>query len=141
MPTKKDSPLYWRWKEMRYRCQRPKNQDYPRYGGRGIKVDPSWEIFENFARDVGMPPTPEHTLDRIDNDKDYCKENCRWATVVEQARNRWSAKGCKKGHPWTEESTGITHNGKALSRICLICRKDWETKRRTKPTTPSEGER
>lgn len=82
-------PLYMTWASMRYRCEDPDNPSYPRYGGRGITVCQSWsESFEAFALDMGLPPTPEHTLDRRNNNEGYSKDNCRWATRTEQCLNR-----------------------------------------------------
>lgn len=80
------SRAYGVWQAMRDRCTNKNRADYHRYGGRGIKVCKRWESFTNFLEDMGHPPERK-TLDRIDNDKGYCKRNCRWATRKEQVYN------------------------------------------------------
>jgi hypothetical protein len=81
-------PIYTIWQELRYRCSNPNKKHYSYYGGRGIKVCKDWdESFDAFLKDMGERPSPEHSIDRIDPDGDYCKENCRWATKSEQSRN------------------------------------------------------
>ena len=76
------------WRGMWRRCTSQKCADFPNYGGRGIRVDERWRDHETFARDMGPRPTPEHTLDRVDNDGDYTPSNCRWATRKEQSLNK-----------------------------------------------------
>lgn len=80
-------PLYATWCNMRARCDNSKHPAYKNYGGRGIFYDPRWAVFPNFLEDVGEKPYPEATLDRINNDGPYTKENCRWAERSVQRRN------------------------------------------------------
>lgn len=82
-------PLYDIWNTMRQRCYNPKATGFKRYGGRGIKVCDRWlESFWNFVNDIGPRPSPEHSVDRRENDGDYAPDNCHWATRIQQARNR-----------------------------------------------------
>lgn len=81
-------PLYWTYMDMIYRCYRPTHKRYADYGGRGITVCDRWrDDFWNYVADVGERPSGL-TLDRRDNDGPYNPQNCRWATVSEQNRNR-----------------------------------------------------
>jgi len=77
---------YLIWSEMRSRCNNPKHKDFKNYGGRGITVCESWNQFKNFLDDMGERP-PRRSLDRTDNNGNYEKGNCRWATQKEQCRN------------------------------------------------------
>lgn len=76
------------WCMMKARCYNPSNKDYYNYGQRGILMDEKWRnSFEAFYSDMGPKPKGKYSIDRIDNSKGYFKENCRWATDKEQARN------------------------------------------------------
>lgn len=95
------TPVYITWMLMRQRCNNPNHPGYHNYGGRGIKVCPQWDDFEQFFADMGERPV-EKTLDRIDVNRDYCPENCQWATRIQQANNK-------------RENIVISYDGKTLT--------------------------
>jgi hypothetical protein len=93
------SAEYGIWSAMKRRCYNTHCQDYPSYGGRGIKVCEAWLKFENFYADMGPRPSSAHSIDRLDNNGDYEPGNCRWSTPIAQARN-------------TRRNVRLTFNGK-----------------------------
>ncbi len=88
---------YRAWKHMKKRCNNPNTEGYHDYGGRGITYDPRWENFSNFLEDMGHPATHDLSLDRKNTNDNYCKENCRWATKIEQSINKRKYKNNTSG--------------------------------------------
>lgn len=86
---KNESRPHYIWRSMRDRCLNPNTKSWARYGGRGITVCQRWEeSFDNFWEDMKDGYEPHLQLDRKDNDKGYNKNNCRWVTPIENARNK-----------------------------------------------------
>lgn len=83
-----DSRMYGIWKSMKQRCTNPNDGDYQNYGGRGIKLCKEWYNFQNFYNDMKDGYRDDLTINRIDNDGDYCKENCNWISNKEQQNNK-----------------------------------------------------
>jgi hypothetical protein len=97
------SSEYLAWSNMISRCENPKHKSFPGYGGRGISVCGQWrKSFAKFLADMGARPSTDHSLDRIDNNGNYCPENCRWATRRQQHRNK-------------RNNRILTHDGRSLS--------------------------
>lgn len=104
---------YSTWLSMRQRCTNPHYQYYYLYGGKGIKVCERWNDYDLFIKDMGKKPGRNYSIERIDSDKDYCPENCRWATPKEQANNtsrnvKITYKGVTKTKAQWAEYIGIT---------------------------------
>jgi hypothetical protein len=84
------TPFYIAWLNMKARCENTNKKEYKHYGGRGIKVCDKWKNFEIFYEDMYSSYKRGLTLDRIDVNGNYCKENCRWITIQEQSNNKRS---------------------------------------------------
>ena len=93
---------YNTWVHLKARCRNPRDKYYKDYGGRGITYDPRWNSFNAFWEDMKDGYQDNLSIDRIDNNGDYCKENCRWATMKEQQANK---------RPSKTTAILITHNG------------------------------
>ena len=111
------------WKRMRQRCYVENTTGYEYYGGRGITVCDRWlkgengiGPFECFFADMGLRPSPKHSLDRKDNEKNYTPENCHWATKAQQVRNR-------------RNTRTVIFNGRTISlgELAEMNNLNWET--------------
>lgn len=134
---------YESWRGMRRRCEERNNKDWPRYGGRGIRVCPRWSEwykgFLNFLADMGRRPEGT-TLGRINNSGHYEPSNCRWETSHEQDNNRRS----NTLIAWNGETKTVTQWARAYGvKTQLVfdrLRLGWELERAlTSPKTKARG--
>ena len=133
------SRIYRIWRGMMRRCTYPNAVNYAHYGGRGITVCKRWRKFDNFLKDMGEPPL-RHQIDRIDNDKGYCKSNCRWVTRKANGQNKRNNRlitfrGCKQcTAAWAEEA------GIKLQTLHERLRRGWSIEEAlTRPAKAREG--
>jgi len=132
---RKHSHEYWIWNSMIQRTTNPKNSGFKNYGGRGVGVCGSWATFDNFFSDMGIRPSDKHSLERMDNNAGYSKENCRWATRVEQNSNRrntrfFTANGKTKHLAEWARELGVSH-ATIINRI----KRGWDVEKAV--TTPA----
>lgn len=123
------APEYHVWVSIKQRCLNSKEPGFRFYGGRGIKVCERWMRFEHFYADMGPRPSPELSIDRINNDGDYEPGNCRWATSKQQKRNqRRNRIVTHDGRQMTIaeacELTGMTH-----ALVSERLKRGWSTER------------
>lgn len=115
--------IHKEWRGIQHRCKNPSASHYENYGGRGIRVCEEWKGTEGFIRFYNWSMengyTDEMTIDRIDNDKGYSPDNCRWVSHMENCHNRGARKGSKTNVP------GVTirelANGKVSYRVNITC--------------------
>jgi len=120
------TPTYKSWDKMIQRCSNPKSEGYELYGGRGITVCDEWKDFANFISDMGERPSNLHSIDRIDTNGNYKKENCRWATSFIQANNtRRNTKIEYNGHVYTIAELARIYNVKYDTLYCRIMVFKW----------------
>lgn len=87
--VRKRTPEYTTWLGIKDRCRNPNSASYCRYGALGIKVSEEWmDSYEAFLRDMGRRPSKDHSIERVDGNKGYERDNCVWATRKQQNRNR-----------------------------------------------------
>lgn len=137
--------FYRIWQSMKTRCENPNHEAFHRYGGRGIRFDPKWKSFDSFKEDmyetylahVKEFGEKDTSINRTDNNKNYSKENCEWATKKEQSLN-------------TKTSRYISFNGETLNitlwakrigmnkqTLCERFKKGWSVEKAL--TTPLAG--
>ncbi len=123
------SPEYSAWAHMIQRCINPACDEFKNYGARGIGVDAHWREFPQFLADMGRRPSPRHSIERIDNNQGYSKENCKWATMAEQARNT------RRNRPITFQGRTqlmidwVAELGKPKSTLTMRLRRGWSVER------------
>ena len=96
--TAEDNKLRSIWYNMKRRCDNKDNDFYPNYGGRGITYDSSWEDFDNFKKDMEAGFSVGMSLERVDVNKGYCKDNCSWIDIKDQAKNRTKPRNNSSGY-------------------------------------------
>jgi hypothetical protein len=111
---KHNTPTYRAWANMKQRCLNNNATQYYDYGGRGIGICDEWNSFSNFLNDMGEAPSGS-TIERIDGDREYSKDNCKWADRSTQVANRRTPKSNTSGY------VGVKRNGKNWTATVTWC--------------------
>ena len=115
--AKSNLPEYKAYKDAKPRCLNPRNAALKNYCGRGIEF--KFKHFWDFLAAVGRRPSPQYSIDRINNNGPYSPSNCKWSTSSEQSRNKRERTHCKKcGMPWDAANPWLGRNG---HRHCWAC--------------------
>lgn len=119
------SRTYSCWNNMRARCASNKTLKARKYAKRNISLSEKWANYQGFVDDMGECPSDQLSLDRINNDLGYCKENCRWATHTEQQRNKSSNRRFEYQGKVMCASEFSEHTGIDYWRVTECGRKGW----------------
>lgn len=133
----KGTPEHRTWDSMKTRCLNPNAANYADYGGRGITICAKWvNSFEAFLADMGMRPTPAHTLDRIDVAGNYEPSNCRWASPQEQGDNKRNTKRLTVGGETLSMSQWVARTGLRRDTISARLKHGWTPERAVNTPVP-----
>jgi hypothetical protein len=133
------TPEYVAWRSMRGRCSNLSDQNYKRYGGRGICVCERWERFENFYADVGPRPSAGHSIERVNNELGYSPDNCVWATPLAQANNTRRTRLISHGGRTQSLSAWARESALPLSTIKSRLDHGWTPERALTASIRSQG--
>jgi hypothetical protein len=128
---------YKTWLDMWRRCTKPTHISWCWYGARGIQVDERWVTFEAFFADMGLKPSPQHQIDRIDNDGNYGPGNCRWVTSQENSSNTRKTKRLEFGGHNLTQSEWARVTGLSTATVSQRVTRGWTAERIL--TTPSRN--
>ncbi len=127
------SPEYTCWQHIKERCLVPTSQSYRHYGGRGVTVCALWLKFENFLADVGVRPSPEHSIERLDNNGNYEPGNVVWATQAAQTRNQRRNQFITYGGKIQTLTDWANELGLPYSTLSMRLRRGWPLEKALNP--------
>lgn len=127
--TGKVTKEYRTWQNMKARCENPNNRKYALYGGRAIKICERWREFANFVEDMGYAPSDKHSIDRIDNNGNYCPSNCKWSDQKTQINNRRNTSFIEYKGERLCTSDWSARTGVPIKNIAIRIRMGWDVER------------